>query len=202
VAQQGVDPDVFRSAERPEWRYQLLYAGRIDPRKGVDLAIRALPMLTPKARVTIVGDGDVEYLGKLREIAQQEGAADQVVFLPAESQARLRDRYADADVLIFPVRWQEPWGLVPLEAMAVGTPVIATGRGGSGEYLRDRENCLLFDPDEGPEALAHAVRELARDEKLRRRLCQRGAETSAAIDPDSFNVAVERVLNQAAAEVR
>jgi glycosyltransferase involved in cell wall biosynthesis len=200
VAHQGIDPAVFRSADRPEWRYQLLYAGRIDPRKGIDLAIGTLPMLPRDARLTIVGDGDVEHLGQLRKIAQREGVADRVAFLPAESQAHLRDRYADADVLVFPVRWQEPWGLVPLEAMAVGTPVIATGRGGSGEYLRDRENCLLFNPDEGPQALADAVRELARDEKLRHRLCRGGAATSAAIDPDSFNVAVERVLKQAASE--
>ena len=47
--------------------------------------------------------------------------------------------------VLFPVRWEEPWGLVPLEAMAVGTPVVASGRGGSAEYLRDGENCLLFD---------------------------------------------------------
>ena len=45
--------------------------------------------------------------------------------------------------------------------MAVGTPVVATGRGGSAEYLRDGENCLLADPDVGPDALAAAVRRLA-----------------------------------------
>jgi glycogen synthase len=202
VAHWGVDPDVFRPAPRLEWRYQLLYAGRIDPRKGIDLVIRALPTLPRDACLTIVGDGDAEHLGELREIAQREGVDERVAFLPAESQARLRDRYAHADVLVFPVRWQEPWGWVPLEAMAVGTPVIATGRGGSSEYLRDRENCLLFNPDQGPQALADAVRELARDEKLRDRLRQGGAATSAAIDPDSFNEAGERMLNQAAAEIR
>ena len=49
---------------------------------------------------------------------------------------------------MFPVRWNEPWGLVPIEAMARGRPVVATGRGGSGEYLRDGENCMLFDADD------------------------------------------------------
>ncbi len=51
---------------------------------------------------------------------------------------------AAADALLFPVQWEEPWGLVPLEAMASGTPVVATGTGGSGEYLRDGDNCLVY----------------------------------------------------------
>jgi D-inositol-3-phosphate glycosyltransferase len=196
VAHQGVDPEVFRPVPRPEWRYRLLYAGRIDPRKGIDLAIRALPRLPAEASLSIVGDGDPAHLDELREIAERLGVADRVSFLPGEPQIRLRDRYAEADAVVFPVRWREPYGLVPLEAMAVGAPVIATGRGGSGEYLRDRENCLLFDPDQGPGALAEAVMELAEDDDLRLRLRKSGAATSASIDVDSFTAAVERMLEE------
>jgi glycogen synthase len=202
VAHQGVDPEVFRPAERPEWDYRLLYVGRIDPRKGIDLAIEALAGLPPAARLTVVGDGDRDHLAELRELARREEVADRVTFLPAESRKRLRDRYAEADVLLFPVRWQEPWGLVPLEAMAVGTPVVATGRGGSGEYLRDRENCLLFDPESGPEALADAVLELGRNADLCRRLHEGGRATAAGIGPDTFSIAVEQVLEDAVAEGR
>src|SRR3712207_7411597 len=53
--------------------------------------------------------------------------------------------------------WLEPWGLVPLEAMAVGTPVVASGRGGSGEYLRHGENCLIADVEGGSSEVAAAV---------------------------------------------
>jgi glycosyltransferase involved in cell wall biosynthesis len=202
VAHQGVDPEVFRVAERPGWGFRLLYVGRIDPRKGIDLAIEAIAGLPPATRLTVVGDGDHDHLAELRELAEREDVADRVSFLPAESRTQLRDRYAAADVLLFPVRWQEPWGLVPLEAMAVGTPVIATGRGGSGEYLRDRKNCLLFDPESGSEALAGAVLELARDEALRRSLHEGGRATAAEIGPETFNVAVERVLEDTVAEGR
>ena len=55
-------------------------------------------------------------------------------------------------MVVFPVRWEEPWGLVPIEAMARGRPVVATGRGGSGEYLRDGENCVLFEADDAERA--------------------------------------------------
>lgn len=54
----------------------------------------------------------------------------------------LRERYAHADAVVFPSRWDEPFGLVPLEAMTQGTPVVATRRGGSAEYLEDGVNCL------------------------------------------------------------
>jgi glycosyltransferase involved in cell wall biosynthesis len=94
---------------------------------------------------------------------------------------------------VFPVRWQEPWGLVPLEAMARGRPVVATGRGGSAEYLRDGENCVLFEADD-PAALAAAVRRLASDSQLRIRLREDGLATAPSYTEPLFNEAVERAL--------
>ncbi len=89
--------------------------------------------------------------------------------------------YAEADALLFPVRWEEPWGLVPLEAMAVGTPVVATGTGGSGEYLRDGENALVIGRDAEPSDLSGALRRLAGDADLRRRLREGGIATAVAV---------------------
>lgn len=198
VAYKGVDRRVFSPAEPSPWQWRLLYAGRIDPRKGIDLAVRALTRLPAEASLDVVGDGDSGHLEELRELARREGVADRVRFLPAESRGQLRERYAAADVLLFPVRWAEPWGLVPLEAMAVGTPVIASGRGGSGEYLEDGVNCLLVDPDRGPQALAEEILALAGDEALRMRLRAGGAATSAAFPADAFDVAVEETLARAA----
>jgi glycosyltransferase involved in cell wall biosynthesis len=108
---------------------------------------------------------------------------------------------AAADALVFPVRWREPWGLVPLEAMAVGRPVVATGRGGSGEYLRHEENCLIFDPDAGPAALAAALRRLAGDELLRDRLRAAGTATVERIGVSAFDEAVEASLERASSRV-
>lgn len=105
--------------------------------------------------------------------------------------------YRDADAVLFPSEWPEPWGLVPLEAMSVGRPVIATGTGGSGEYLVDGENCLLFPPGDAA-ALAGRVRELAADPDLRERLREGGFATAARFTQAAFDRVVIDALERVA----
>jgi len=126
------------------------------------------------------------------ELGDRLGVSSRVAFdrLPRDD---LPVAYAEADATLFPVRWEEPFGLVPLESMASGTPVVASGRGGSREYLRSDENCVLFDPDGGAPALAAAVARLA-DPALRQRLHRAGVETAARFREDDFNAAVEDSL--------
>jgi glycogen synthase len=193
VAPRGPDPIFDREPVEVPWGWRLIYVGRIDERKGVDLAVEALASLPDAATLTVVGGGDEEELARLRRLAP----GDRVRFVRAPRSA-LPALVADADALVFPVRWREPWGLVPLEAMAAGTPVIATGRGGSGEYLRDGENCVIFDPDAGPAALAAQVDRLATDPDLRARVRRAGKETAAAYDPRGFEKAVAEELERAA----
>jgi glycosyltransferase involved in cell wall biosynthesis len=188
IAHSGVDTERFTPApERADWGGRLLYVGRIDSRKGIDVAVRALERL-PGATLTVVGSGDDTYLAELRGVAASAGAADRTAFraAPRDEIPRL---YAEADAVVFPVQWEEPWGLVPLEAMAVGRPVIATGRGGSGEFLRDGENCLLYEPADDPPALANAVERLAGDRALRATLRAGGLATAARHDERSFRKA-------------
>ena len=196
VAHRGADP-MFRvaGAERPPWRWRLIYLGRIDERKGVDLAIEALAHLPDEATLRIVGSGDDEELARLRALAPP----DRVTFAGVP-RAELPELVASMDALLFPVRWREPWGLVPLEAMAAGTPVVASGRGGSGEYLRDGENSLIFDPDEGPGALAAAVRRLADEPEVRDRLRVGGLATADGLDPRGFERAVAEELERVGAK--
>jgi glycogen synthase len=190
IAHSGVDLSVFKPApERREWSGHLLYVGRIDERKGIETAARALEHL-PGATLTVVGSGDEAYLQRLREIVRDTGTGDRVEFRDAAPREELPAVYAEAGVVVFPVLWEEPWGLVPLEAMAVGVPVVATGRGGSGEFLRDGENCLVYEPAEDPEALGTAVRRLAEEPKLRDRLRAEGLATAARHDQESFTQAV------------
>jgi glycogen(starch) synthase len=197
VAHRGIDRRIFTAADPHPWSWRLVYIGRIDRRKGIDLAIEALTTLPDEARLDVVGGGDDEHLAELRSLTEGLGLADRVSFHAPESGEGLRRCYAEADVILFPVRWREPWGLVPLEAMAVGTPVIATGRGGSGEYLRDGENCLLFDPDKRPAELTARVRTLAGDEELRARLREGGFATESRVSVDGYNAAVTATLEQA-----
>jgi glycosyltransferase involved in cell wall biosynthesis len=196
VAHGGIDPERFPAAPAREWEGRLLCLGRIDPRKGVDTAIRALALL-PDCTLRCVGSGDERHLAELRELARELGVADRVEFATV-SRDEVAAEYARADALLFCVSWPEPFGLVPLEAMSVGTPVVATGTGGSGEYLRDGANCLLV-ATEDPAATAAAVGRLAGDPEVRARLREGGAATAAAKTQARFDAAVRAALERVAA---
>jgi glycosyltransferase involved in cell wall biosynthesis len=186
VAHPGVDEELFAPAPEHEWEWRLLYVGRIDPRKGVGTAIEALSRM-PEATLRVLGAGDEDHLSELRGMS-----AGRVDFGELRRE-QLPAAYAEADVLVFPVKWEEPWGIVPLEAMAVGTPVVATGTGGSGEYLRDGENCLLF-PRGDSDALAKAVRRLADHPALRARLREGGFDTARRYTARAYDEAIEAAL--------
>jgi glycosyltransferase involved in cell wall biosynthesis len=170
----------------PPWRWQLLYIGRVVEQKGVGTAIEALALLPATATLRIVGDGDARYRSELMRIAGRLGVSARVSFEPARPRAEVVELYRAADAVLFPVVWDEPWGLVPLEAMALGRPVVATGRGGSGDYLEHGANSLLFTAGDA-DGLAAALRELAGDRELRERLRRGGRRTAEEHSDNEFN---------------
>jgi glycosyltransferase involved in cell wall biosynthesis len=182
----------FVPAAPRDWEGRLLCVGRVEPRKGVATAIEALPHL-PTMTLKVVGGGPAGYTAELSELAESLGVRARVEFAGPCPPSDLPGEYAAADAVIFPVIWKEPWGLVPLEAMATGRPVVATGRGGSGEYLVDGVNALLF-PAEDAEALAARVQRLAREPDLRASLRDRGIEKAENHRASGFNDEVERTL--------
>lgn len=194
----GIDDRDFPPSAPPDhpWRWRLLHVGRIDERKGIHLAIDALKMLPDEATLAIHGRGDDAYLERLHAQIRDLGLEDRVRFAvtPRES---LRDVYRDADAFVFPPIWAEPFGLVPLEAMACGTPVVATGTGGSGEFLLDEINCLRIPVDDAA-ALAAAVERLASDPHLRTRLIEAGVRTASQLTVDRFADETEEWLVAAA----
>jgi glycosyltransferase involved in cell wall biosynthesis len=131
-----------------------------------------------------VGRGDANYAERLRTLAVECGVADRVEFATVPRN-RLSSEYSGADVLLFTSIYREPFGIVPLEAMACDTPVIATGTGGSGEYLEDRVNCLLYRPGD-PVDLAASVDRLAGDPDLRDRLVAGGRKTATDLTADAY----------------
>jgi len=201
VAHSGIHPDFLDATLTQPWQWRVLYVGRIDSRKGVDTVVEALVHLPAAAGLTIVGGGDPREEQRLRSLAVRLGVDDRIEFAGQRNRDDLLAVYANADAVVFPVRWHEPWGLVPLEAMARGCPVVATGRGGSGEYLRHQENCLLF-PADDPQACAGALRRLAADPDLRATLRQGGLDTAGRHTAARFDEAVERaILEKVPAEV-
>ena len=196
VINSGVNRDVFRPAPEQPWGGRLLYVGRIDERKGVATAIEAVALLEEMS-LTVVGNGDARYLSRLRLRVHELALGGRVRF-ESRSRAELASAYAAADAVLFPAIWDEPWGLVPLEAMATGRPVVATGAGGGGEYLHHEVNCLLFSPRDDHAALAEAIRRLSREPALRHRLREQGFVTAAQIDEHTFCISAAELLDQVA----
>jgi glycosyltransferase involved in cell wall biosynthesis len=178
VLHPGVAPEFAAAPEQP-WGGRLLYAGRLDERKGLLTLVDAVAAVAD-VTLRISGGGDARFAATLRERIAARGVADRVHIDPGPSRSAVAVAYAEADAVVFPVEWPEPWGLVPLEAMAVGRPVIASGQGGSAEYLEHERNALIHAPGDAG-SLAAAIRRLAGDPDLRGRLRQGGFETAARL---------------------
>ena len=141
----------------------IVSVGRLVPQKNHALAISALTHM-PRGGLAILGEGPL--LSDLRNQVMVEGVADRVVFAGVRSDATAV--IGAADVVVLPSHW-EGLPLVGLEALAAGTPLVATAVRGVRELLTDTENALLVPPDE-PEALASALNRVLEDSDLRERL--------------------------------
>ncbi|GMU77615.1 MAG: D-inositol 3-phosphate glycosyltransferase [Acidimicrobiia bacterium] len=172
----GVDHTVFRPGTgdvprvRRHWRVGdapvLLVVGRIQPLKGIDLAIRSLASLDdPRANLVVVGgpsgpEGESE-LDRLHRLAGDLGIADRVRFEPPRAHEQLAAYYRAADVVLVPSR-AESFGLVALEAAACGTPVVATAVGGLRSVVAHGESGFLVE-DRDPLAFADRIRDVLAD---------------------------------------
>jgi spore coat protein SA len=155
---------------------RILFVGRVTPIKGVHVLIKAFSDIRarfPLARLIIVGSSffgeaiKTPYEVELARLAEPVG--DAVVFTGYVPQATLKSLYSACDVVVVPSIWQEPFGLVVLEAMASGTCVVASAVGGLPEIIEHRRTGILI-PAADPGALASAVCELLADLGFKRRL--------------------------------
>jgi len=205
----GVDLEMFHphSPEEAKLRIgvqpcsrMLLFVGRIEPLKGVDTLLRAMAILAhecPKVGrqlcVAIIGgDPDTtenEEMERLKAVRAELGIADLVVFLGARDQDRLHHYYSAAEMVIMPSHY-ESFGMVALEAMACGTPVIASEVGGLAYLVRDGETGFHV-PDRDPQALACAIARLAQDPTLRERLGRQAHEYARQY---SWRVIADRIV--------
>jgi teichuronic acid biosynthesis glycosyltransferase TuaC len=137
----GVDLNLFRPTERtPNAMFTLLAVGHLVPVKAQDLIIGALPLL-PDVRLVLAGDGPDRL--KLENLARALGVSERVTFLGAVPQAQLRTHYGAADALVLSSS-REGWANVLLEAMACGTPVVASRVYGTPEVVAAPEAGVLM----------------------------------------------------------
>jgi glycosyltransferase involved in cell wall biosynthesis len=194
----GIEPSLQRPLGRKEWGWELLYLGRIDRQKGIDTAVSALAHLPEQATLAVWGTGQEQYVEEMRELAGAHGLADRVHFHGWAGPEERLAAYRATDVVVFPVRWQEPFGLVPIEAMSLGRVVVSTAQGGSAEFLSDGDNALVFEPGDAA-GLAHAVQRLAEDGALRDRLLEAGRRTAGRYTLERFAQDTVREIVAAAA---
>ncbi|HVA73622.1 MAG TPA: glycosyltransferase family 4 protein [Acidimicrobiales bacterium] len=175
--------------DRP-WDWRLGYFGRFDPRKGTETLIRGFALLPERSSLVMYGRGGEGERERLRALADSLGVGARVSFGFLDS-SELGEAYRALDCVVFPSEWPEPFGLVPLEAMECGVPVVATGVGGSADITVDGVNAVLFRAGD-PASLAEAVRRLAHDPVLRAQLVERGRHTVERYDVDLMADAYER----------
>lgn len=120
-----VDLSIFKKATRSVNNNTILYVGSLVERKGVDLLICALSNIKNDYILRIVGNGRENELQKLKKLAEQKGVADKIVWCGFKTGDELVKEYQEAAVFVMPTR-EDCFGLVLLEAMAVGVPIIAS----------------------------------------------------------------------------
>jgi mannosylfructose-phosphate synthase len=158
---------------------------RIDTNKGLDFLIHAFARVAKVSEVALVVGGgssrpeerERRVLAELKDIAAAQGIDNRVAFTGYLTDEDLPYFYRRARAFVLPSRF-EPFGITALEAMACGTPVVATNLGGLARYLRDGYDALLVDPSDA-DALAAAILRAATDDDLAARLVAQGHETVA-----------------------
>jgi glycosyltransferase involved in cell wall biosynthesis len=171
----------------------LAFAGRLSAQKSLDVALAALADVEGVTLV-IAGDGDRRL--PLERRAAELGVADRVRFLGAQSRDRVLELFRAADAALLSSSW-ENFPHTVVEALAVGTPVLATRVGGVGEIVHEGENGLLV-PAGDRDALAESIRRFFTDDALRERLRAAAAGSVRAFDRDTVFARLERVLDEAA----
>ncbi|SDN44432.1 glycosyltransferase [Vreelandella arcis] len=193
------DSDFRAYYDLPQEARLLLYVGRAAFEKNIDFLIDMLPkVLTehPTTRLIITGEGPAH--DSLVQRAQDVGVADAVLFLGyLDRSGPLQAAYRAADVFVFASR-TETQGLVLLEAMALGTPVVSTAMMGTLDVLKEGEGCLIA--EENLDDFSTKVKRLLSDDTLRQKLAERALTYAASWHEDAKSAELVALYRQLTAD--
>ncbi|MFQ6126167.1 MAG: glycosyltransferase family 4 protein [Candidatus Heimdallarchaeota archaeon] len=179
----GVDisqfhPDIegtqFRKRLGNEQDYIIGFLGRLCGRKNIKTLVLAFSLVVkkdPQVKLVIGGSGDAGYIKQIMELAKKRKIHDKIVFTGYVQEKEVPLFYAACDTIVVP-SFQESFGITILEGMATAKPIIAAKTGGIIEFVKNKENGLLFDP-KNPIDLAKAVMRIKDNLKLARRISTR-----------------------------
>jgi len=193
----GVDLDCFSCGVSPidefgDGKINILFVGRLEKRKGLDYLIEAhkhIKQEIPNSRLIIVGPG-TRLRNKYEKRVAQNGLKD-VVFVGCVSHDELPRYYKTADIVCAPATGKESFGIVLLEAMALGKPVVASNIDGYASIMTHGVEGLLVPPRD-EKALAQALVSLMASESLRQQMGAKGRLTAAEYD---WKRIVQRVVD-------
>ena len=204
VIPNGVDVERFHPlvAPFPEWRdpsrVNLLFVGRLDPRKGVHDLIAAMPEVVERtdgrARLLVVGDS---YLRPQIEAEVPAAARRHVHFLGHVPSADLPRWYATGDIFCSPATGNESFGIVLVEAMAAGRAVVCSDIPGYRTVVTPNQDAAVFPPGDVP-ALARALSQLVEDPDRRGRIAETGRQRALEFSWPRVVDRIEQVYREAA----
>jgi D-inositol-3-phosphate glycosyltransferase len=207
----GVDTLRFRPMRRDRVRCKLgllddepivLYVGRIEALKGIDVLVEAAARIDGAFRVLVVGgdEKDLERKDDLMALAEELGLQDRVTFLEAVPHRDLPLYYNAADICVVP-SYYESFGLVAVEAMACGVPVVASRVGGLKETVVDGRTGYLV-PWRCPDPFAERLELLLSNEPLRRKLGREARSAAERFRWSEVAARVEDVYHELVSEYR
>jgi len=171
----------------------ILFVGVLRYYKGLTYLLQAMPQV--KARLLIVGDGPMAPA--LREQARRLGLEDKVVFLGRVEDEALPAYYHAARVFVLPAcERSEAFGLVQLEALASGVPIVSTELGTGTSYVNSHGESGFVVPPRDPQALAEAINRLIEDEALHARLAEGARRRAALFEAERMIAQIEALYRE------
>jgi len=192
----------------PQEATMILFVGRIEPLKGIDNLIQAISLnhksgvldCCPHTLVIIGGEPDAKpeemnaEMARLQDMVEELNIENFVIFLGKQDQQMLPYYYSAAEVVVMPSHY-ESFGMVALEAMACGTPVIASQVGGLAFLVRDGETGFVV-PGNDIQSLANRLMELIKDKELRNKLGNKSTEYAQMYAWETISTKMIEVYNQ------
>jgi len=202
----GIDPARFRNRNLDRTRvrqkygvYQdeklILFVGRLTNQKGCEYLIRAIPYVARYFNVKLLVAGDGYLRSELESMARKSGGGSRVVFAGYVGDEDLTDLFLSSDVMAIPSIY-EPFGVVALEAMAAGLPVVASSVDGLAEIVRHEENGILVFPRDAS-SIAWGVSRILSDPANSKRLIENAFKdiedrfSWEAVAKETINVYIE-----------
>jgi glycosyltransferase involved in cell wall biosynthesis len=172
-----------------------LFVGRLEEIKGTKLLPEIAGLLPPGAKLMVVGDGELK--DELLQAVADGELRERLLFRGKLNGEELLRAYSDARVIIFPSIWQEPFGRVGIEALAMGRPVVAFDVGGVREWLTHGETGFLV-PRGDVQKMAEFANLLLENDGLAREMGRRGSERARILfDREQVVSRLEQILTKA-----